>query len=193
MKELVWTKNLFPFQASFFDVVNEKCFYFKTRARCSNVSLLSHSADINDLLEGLDGVLEDGLDGLHDTESSLHIIDLGLHAFDGLHLSGNFNEGLSVIESLQDSCSEGFLDVLNGSSLGNSGIIDSMGFWIESWGEFDLELGKKSIICHSFVWFFSLNITIVWSVVVIGWYWDQGEGGNCEEFHFWFLIIFILY
>jgi len=31
-------------------------------------------------LEGLDGVLEDWLDGLHDTESSLHIIDLWLHA-----------------------------------------------------------------------------------------------------------------
>ena len=72
-----------------------------------NVSLLSHSTDINDLLEGLDGVLEDGLDGLHDTESSLHIIDLGLHAFNGFHLSGNFNEGLSIIESLEDSGSEG--------------------------------------------------------------------------------------
>ena len=74
----------------FLDAVNEKCFYFEKERR-SSVSLLSHSADINDLLEGLDGVLEDGLDGLHDTESSLHIIDLGLHAFDGLHLSGNFD------------------------------------------------------------------------------------------------------
>ena len=54
-------------------------------------SLLSHTSDIDDLLEGLDGVLEDWLDGLHDTESSLHIVDLWLHAFDGLHLSGNFN------------------------------------------------------------------------------------------------------
>ena len=93
-----------------------------------NFSLLSHSTDINDLLESLDGVLEDGLDGLHDTESSLHIIDLGLHAFDGLHLSGNFNEGLSIIESLEDSGSEGFLDVLDGSGLGNGGIGVSSGF-----------------------------------------------------------------
>ena len=85
-------------------------------------SLLSHSTDINNLLEGLDGVLEDWLNRLHDTESSLHIIDLGLHAFNGLHLSGNFNEGLSVIESLEDSGSECFLDVLDGSGLGNGGI-----------------------------------------------------------------------
>ena len=84
-------------------------------------SLLSHSADINDLLEGLDGVLEDGLDGLHDTKSAFHIVDLGLHAFDGLHLAGNFDEGLTIIESLEDSGSKSFLDVFNGSSLGNSG------------------------------------------------------------------------
>ena len=72
-------------------------------------------------MEGLDGVLEDGLDGLHDTESSLHIVNLWLHSFDGFHLSGNFNEWLSVVESLENSSSEGFLDVLDGSSLGNSG------------------------------------------------------------------------
>ena len=59
-------------------------------------SLLAHATDIDDLLEGLDGVLEDGLDRLHDTESSLHIVDLGLHALDGLHLSGDLNEGLTV-------------------------------------------------------------------------------------------------
>ena len=60
-------------------------------------SFLAHTSDINDLLEGLDGVLENGLDGLHDTESALHIVDLGLHALDGLHLSGDLNEGLTVI------------------------------------------------------------------------------------------------
>jgi len=91
-------------------------------------SLLSHSSDINDLLEGLDGVFEDWLDGLHDTESSLHIVNLGLHSFDGFHLSGNFNEWLSIIESLEDSGSECFLDVLDGSSLGNGGIGISSGF-----------------------------------------------------------------
>ena len=39
-------------------------------------SFLAHTSDINDLLEGLDGVLEDWLNRLHDTESSLHIVDL---------------------------------------------------------------------------------------------------------------------
>merc|ERR1712166_1642203 len=68
----------------------------------SGYSFLSHSSDINDFLEGLDGVLEDWLDRLHDTESSLHIVDLWLHAFDGLHFSGDLNEWLSIIESLKD-------------------------------------------------------------------------------------------
>merc|ERR1719263_2522110 len=77
-------------------------------------SLLSHTSDIDDLLEGLDGVLEYWLYGLHDTKSSFHIINLWLHAFNGLHLSGNFNEWLSVIESVEDSSSKGFLDVLDG-------------------------------------------------------------------------------
>ena len=66
-------------------------------------SFLAHASDIDDLLEGLDGVLEDWLNGLHDSESSLHIIDLWLHALNGLHLSSNFDEGLSIIKSLQDS------------------------------------------------------------------------------------------
>ena len=35
------------------------------------ISFLAHTSDIDDLLEGLDGVLEDWLNGLHDTESSL--------------------------------------------------------------------------------------------------------------------------
>ena len=74
--------------------------------RCS---LLSHTSNVNDLLEGLDGVLEDWLDGLHDTESSFHIVDLWLHALDGLHLSGNFNEWLSIIKSLQNSSSKKLL------------------------------------------------------------------------------------
>merc|ERR1711907_7247 len=92
--------------------------------RCS---LLSHSSDINDLLEGLDGVLKDWLDGLHDTRSSFHIIDLWLHALDGLHLSGNLNEWLSIIESLEDSGGKSFLDVLDGGGLGNGGITITSG------------------------------------------------------------------
>ena len=74
-------------------------------------SFLAHSSDIDDLLEGLDGVLEDWLDGLHDSKSSLHVVDLWLHAFDGLHLSGDLNKGLSIIESLEDSSGKGLLDV----------------------------------------------------------------------------------
>merc|ERR1712166_830039 len=91
-------------------------------------SFLTHSSDINDLLEGLDGVLEDWLNRLHDTESSLHIVDLWLHAFDGLHPSGDLNEWLSIIESLEDSSGKEFLDVLDGSGLGNSGVSISSGF-----------------------------------------------------------------
>merc|ERR1711990_503475 len=90
-------------------------------------SLLAHSSDINDLLEGLDGVLKDWLDGLHGTKSSFHIVDLWLHSFDGLHLSGDLNEWLSIIESLQDSGGEGLLDVLDGGGLGNGGVSISSG------------------------------------------------------------------
>merc|ERR1712097_69340 len=90
-------------------------------------SFLAHSSDIDDLLEGLDGVFENWLNGLHDTKSSFHIVDLWLHAFDGLHFSGNFDEWLSVIESLEDSGGKGLLDVLDGSGLGNGGITISSG------------------------------------------------------------------
>merc|ERR1719263_17783 len=83
----------------------------------SSHSFLAHASNIDDLLEGLDGVFEDWLYGLHDTESSFHIVDLWLHAFNGLHFSSNFNEWLSVIESLEDSSGKGFLDVLNSGSL----------------------------------------------------------------------------
>ena len=79
-------------------------------------------------MEGLDGVLKDWLDGLHDTESSLHIVDLWLHSFNGLHLPSDFNERLSIIESLKDSGSKGFLDVLDGSGLSNGGITISSRF-----------------------------------------------------------------
>merc|ERR1719393_861628 len=93
----------------------------------SSSSFLAHSSDINDLLEGLDGVLENWLDGLHDTESSLHIVDLRLHALDGLHFSGNFDEWLSIIESLEDSSGKGLLDVLDGGGLGNGDVTISSG------------------------------------------------------------------
>ena len=130
------------------------------------VSFLSHSSDINDLLEGFDGVLEDWLNRLHDTESSLHIVDLWLHAFDGLHLSGDLNEWLSVIESLEDSSGKGLLDVLDGSGLGNGGVTITSGLRSLGGGEGGLELREEVILTHE--------------VVGVG-----GDGGNeCDgEFH----------
>ena len=114
-------------------------------------SLLAHATDIDDLLEGLDGVLEDGLDRLHDTESSLHIVDLGLHALDGLHLSGNLDEGLTVIESLEDSGGEGLLDVLDGSGLGDGGISITTGLGGKGGAEAGLERNEEVILVHLLV------------------------------------------
>ena len=114
-------------------------------------SFLSHSSDINDLLEGFDGVLEDWLNRLHDTESSLHIVDLWLHAFDGLHLSGDLNEWLTVIESLEDSGGKGFLDVLDGSGLGNGGISISSGLGVEGGGKGGGEVDEEFIFVHVLV------------------------------------------
>merc|ERR1711965_547285 len=106
----------------------KQMFLFRSLTRSDGAySLLAHASDIDDLLEGLDGVLKDWLDGLHDSESSLHIVDLWLHALNSLHLSGDLNEGLSIIESLEDSSGQGLLDVLNGCGLGNGGITISSG------------------------------------------------------------------
>ena len=113
-----------------------------------NCSFLAHTSDINDLLEGLDGVLEDWLNGLHDTESSLHIVDLWLHTLDGLHLSGDLNEWLSVIESLEDSGGESLLDVLDGSGLGNGGIGITSGLAGEGGVEVGLEGDEEVIFVH---------------------------------------------
>merc|ERR1719198_2866868 len=82
-----------------------------------NSSGLTHTSNINDLLKGLDGILEDWLNRLHNTKSSLHIIDLWLHALNSLHFSGNFNEWLSIVESLKDSGSKGLLNILNSGGL----------------------------------------------------------------------------
>ena len=130
-------------------------------------SFLAHASDIDDLLEGLDGVLEDWLDGLHDTESSLHIVDLWLHTFDGLHLSGDLDEWLSVIKSLEDSSGKGLLDVLDGSGLGNSGVTVTSGLGGESGGEGGLEVDEEFVFVHG--------------VVLVGR--DGGDGGKGEEFH----------
>ena len=130
-------------------------------------SFLTHTSDIDDLLEGLDGVLEDWLDGLHDTVSSLHIVDLWLHTLDGLHLSGDLNEWLSIIESLEDSGGKGLLDVLDGSGLGNSGVTVSSGLGHLGGREGGSELGEELILTHE----------------VVGVGGDGGNGGGGEEFH----------
>merc|ERR1712048_114169 len=130
-------------------------------------SFLSHTSNINDPLEGLDGVLEDWLNGLHDTKSSLHIVDLWLHTLDGLHLSGNFDKWLSIIKSLKDSGSKGFLDVLDGSGLGNGGIGITSGLAGEGRVEVGLEGDKEVILVHG--------------LELVGR--DSGDKGN-GEFHF---------
>ena len=133
-------------------ILNINCYFkecIRTNKSCSERgSFLAHSSDINDLLEGLDGVLEDWLNRLHDSESSLHIVDLWLHALDGLHLSGDLNEWLSIIESLEDSSGKGLLDVLDGSGLGNGGIGITSGLAGEGGVEVGLEGDEEVIFVH---------------------------------------------
>jgi hypothetical protein len=78
------------------------------------------------------------LNGLHNTKSSFHIINLWLHTFNSLHFSSIDNEWLSIIKSLKDSSSQSLLDILNGGSLG-----DSSGFIISSLGSEDLIKGPN--------------------------------------------------
>merc|ERR1719504_506964 len=141
----------------------------------SNCSFLAHSSDIDDLLEGLDGVLEDWLNGLHDTESSLHIVDLWLHALDGLHFSGDLNEWLSIIESLEDSSGKSFLDVLDSSGLGNSGISITFSLGLLSLGKFRLEGDKELVLVHGLISFNGLEeFHVSVGVVVV----SGGNGGD---------------
>ena len=139
-------------------------------------SFLSHTSDVDDLLEGLDGVLKDWLNRLHDSESSLHVVDLWLHAFDCLHLSGNFNEWLSIVESLEDSSGKSFLDVLNGSGLGNGGslVISSLGG--EGLMEGVLKGADELGLAHGveFSHVFGVNEFVVGVVVMSG-------GGSSDE------------
>ena len=130
------------------------------------ISFLAHTSDIDDLLEGLDGVLEDWLNGLHDSESSLHVVNLWLHSLDGLHLSGDLNEWLSIIESLEDSGGKGLLDVLDGSGLGNSGVSVTSGLGLESGGEGVGERDEELVFGH---------------VVVLGG--SDGSNESKGEFH----------
>merc|ERR1711862_523259 len=63
-------------------------------------------------------------------------------------LSGNFDEWLSIIKSLEDSSGQGFLDVLDGSSLGNGGISVTSGLGLESGGEGVGEGDEEFIFGH---------------------------------------------
>ena len=152
------------------------------RLHSLSISFLAHSSDIDDLLEGLDGVLEDWLNRLHDTESSLHIVDLWLHAFDGFHLSGDLNEWLSIIESLEDSSGKSFLDVLDGSGLGNSGVTVSFSLSLLSLGKFGLEGDKELVLVHGLISFNGLEELGVSVVVVVSGS-DSGDKGSNGEFH----------
>jgi len=148
-----------------------------------SISFLAHTSDIDDLLEGLDGVLEDWLNRLHDTESSLHIVDLWLHAFDGFHLSGDLNEWLSIIESLKDSSGKSFLDVLDGSGLGNSGVTVSFSLSLLSLGKFGLEGDKELVLVHGLISFNGLEEFHVSVGVVVVSGSDGGDESSGGEFH----------
>jgi len=153
-------------------------------------SFLAHASNIDDLLEGLDGVFKDWLDRLHDTKSSLHIVDLWLHTLNGFHLSGNFDKGLSVIESLKDSSGKGFLDVLDGSSLGNGGGFIVSGFGSEGGVKSRFEAGYKLGVRHGFeLGFFVNELNIMVMVVVSGLNGDS-KSSNGGEFHFVFVNFF---
>jgi hypothetical protein len=127
------------FGGRFAEVRDDKFDFFLLWAVIINVdilveleeSLFAHTTDINDFLEGLDSILEDWFDRLHDTESSLHIIDLWLHTLNGFHFSSDLNKRLTIIESLKNSGSKSFLDVLDSSSLCNCGVSITLSLSIE--------------------------------------------------------------
>ena len=145
-----------------------------------SISFLAHASDIDDLLEGLDSVLKDWLDRLHDTKSSLHIVNLRLHALNGLHLSGNLNEGLSIIESLKDSSSKGLLDVLDSSGLGNGGIRVTSSLGSEGRREGGLERNKELILVHGLNSGLSVDVLVVVVMVVVS---GGGSSNSESEFH----------
>ena len=93
-------------------------------------SFSSHSANIYNLLQSLNSIFKNWFDRLHNTKSTFHIIDLRLHSLNSFHFTSNFNERLTIIKSLKDSCSKCFLNIFNGSSLcdSSSDIIFSFSF-----------------------------------------------------------------
>ena len=106
-------------------------------------------------------------------------VDLWLHALDGLHLSGDLNEWLSIIESLEDSGGESLLDVLDGSGLGNGGIGISLGLKGLGLSELGLEGNEELVHVHGIVGL--LGLEELWLVVVV--VSSGGDGGEESEFH----------
>ena len=153
-------------------------------------SFLAHASDINDLLKGLNGIFKDWLDRLHDTKSSFHIVDLWLHSLDGFHLSSNFNKGLSIIESLKDSSGKGFLDVLDGSSLGNGGGFIVSGFGSEGGVKSRFEAGYELGIRHGFELCFFVNELNIMVMMVVSSLDDGSKSSDGGEFHFVFVNFF---
>merc|ERR1711998_646293 len=145
-------------------------------------SFLSHTSDIDDLLEGLDSILKDWFDRLHNTKSSFHIINLWLHTLNSLHLSSDLNKWLSIIKSLEDSSGECLLDVLNGSGLGDGGGLIVSGLGLEGGVEGGSKGGDELGVRHSLEGSLLVDELNVVVMVVV----SSGNGGEESggEFHF---------
>merc|ERR1712031_137530 len=61
------------------------------------------------------------------------------------------NKGLSIIKSLEDSGSEGLLDVLDSGGLGNGGIRVTSGLGAEGLVELGLEGNKELVLVHGLI------------------------------------------
>merc|ERR1740138_1194474 len=89
------------------------------------------------------------------------------------------NEWLSIIKSLKDSSGKSFLDVLNSSSLGNSGGFIVSGFGLKGGVESSFEVRDKLVFGHGFELNFLRDEFTVVVVVVSG-----SDGSNkSAEFH----------
>ena len=136
------------------------------------------------MLKGFDSVLEHWLHRLHDTESSLHIVDLWLHSLDGFHFSGDLHKWLTVVKSLEDSGGEGLLDILDSGSFGHSsgGIVSGLGSQSGvqggSQGGNELRFRESGELSH--VVDVSVNQLVVMMVVSSG---DEGDGCEGSKFH----------
>jgi len=133
--------------------------------------LLTHASNVDDLLEGLDGVLEDWLNRLHNTKTSFHIIDLWLHTLNSFHFSSNFNKWLTIVESLQNSSSKSLLNILDGGGLGDSSGFIVSRLEIESLLQSGLQIGNEGSVRLSLegshVFLMLLNETNTnWSLVM---------------------------